>query len=401
MSHIFRRAARSMIGCTLLGLTALTLTAMARPPVASLNQAQNNFGLELFQKLYQQSPDKNLFMSPTSIYLALAMLYNGAAGQTQIEMAKVLHIEGLSLDELNLAARKWLQQLQAKDRQIVLEIANAIWIRQGFDLQADYITAIQNSFQATAHEAPFNQDTLKQINGWVDKNTHGKITKILDQLEPDLTAVLLNAIYFKGEWQTAFDPKQTHDQNFRLDSGQEKRVSLMQRLGKFDYLETQHFQIVRLPYGKNKAADMVLFLPTDGRSLKAVMPELNPKNWQKWQTEFQHKEGAVMLPRFKMEYTQLLNEPLKAMGMPSVFGQANFTHMAKRSLQVSYVLHKSFVEVNEKGTEAAAVTAIGMRVTSVNPNPPFVFKADHPFAFAIVDRSHNDLLFLGALVNPS
>lgn len=396
----------------LLALTVLgaPVPALATLPTHSAKEAQavrhsaSDFGLDLFQRLYRQQPEKNLFMSPTSIYLALAMLYTGAEGQTRLEMAKVLRLSqpGQQIDDaaLKKAAQTWLQQLGQSERGVLLEVANAVWVRQGLRVRPDYLKSLQRYFEAEAHEAPFNPATLKEINAWVSQQTHGKIPKILDQLDGDMALLLLNAIYFKGEWQTAFDPKQTREQAFHLDNGMTQTVPLMQRRAHFDYFENEMFQAVRLPYGKTQATDMVVFLPKSGHKLSELVAQMTPEHWQQWQRQFQNREGVVMLPRFQLNYRQNLNETLKAMGMPSAFGKANFSRMAEAPLAVSFVLHKAFVEVNEQGTEAAAVTGIGMRITSVSPIQPFVLRADHPFCFAIVDRQQQDPLFMGTLVKP-
>lgn len=368
------------------------------PP--SLIQAQNQLGFELFHSLYQA--DKNLFLSPTSIFLALAMLYSGAEGQTREEMRRVLHLDKVSDNEVQQAAQAWMQNLNREQQGLVLEIANAIWLRQGFELKTDYRDLLSDHFQAEAHSAPFNAATLKDINAWASDKTHGKIPKILEGLEADLVAVLLNAIYFKGQWKKEFNPESTRPADFHLgaDQASEKvQVEMMRQDGKFDYAEDEDWQLLRLPYGEQEAADMWIMLPKIESSLSAQYAEIGPENWQAWREQLSSREGTVLLPKFKIEYQRELSPQLSALGMPSAFGQANFKRISEADLQVSQVIHKSFVEVNEQGTEAAAVTAVGLRTTSVDLSR-FVFNANRPFAFAIVERQQGSILFLGALQRP-
>jgi serpin B len=239
------------------------------------------------------------------------------------------------------------------------------------------------------------------MDDWVSQNTHGKITSMFDPPLPrDLRLVVLDAIYFKGAWETPFNPKLTRDQPFNVRGGPAAPHPRMRREEKMSYLEGAGFQAVALPYASRQAS-LYVFLPRE--SLDKFMEDLTPENWGTWMAQFRLKQGTLELPRFKLENKYELNGELKALGMPRAFSsQAEFGGISDERLYISMVLQKTFVEVNEEGTEAAAASGIAMRPTLAQraPEPPFTMIVDRPFYVAIRENQTGTILFHGAIEDP-
>ena len=368
-----------------------------------LVRANTRFGLKLFQQLQAQTPEENIFVSPSSVSLVLAMLYNGASGSTQTAMAQALQLNGLDVTELNQANRDLRDGLASADPEVTLSIANSLWAREGVDFEANFLQSNQQFYQAQMSVLDFaNPAAANQINGWVQENTQGKIAQIVDRLQPADVMYLINAIYFKGNWQTRFDPSQTVVQPFQLANGSSKSVPLMTRTGQFKYLETEEVQGVSLPYGNGRWS-MYFLLPKPQHALSDLTQTLTPEQWESWMQEVQTRPGMIQIPRFEIEYETDLRQPLTGLGMGAAFdpNQADFSRLSSASTYVSQAKHKTFVEVNEAGTEAAAVTSIGISVTSIRPEEPFRFVVDRPFLCAIRDNQTGTILFLGAILDPA
>ncbi|HEX4999726.1 MAG TPA: serpin family protein, partial [Terriglobia bacterium] len=236
------------------------------------------------------------------------------------------------------------------------------------------------------------------------RNTKGHIPSIIDKIDAQQVLFLINAVYFKGEWQARFDKAKTKSETFHLNGGREKPMPLMARSGRFSYYRGDRFQAVELPYGTG-GANATLFLPDTGYSIDEFLKGLTFDKWNEWTRALRQAPGEVRIPRFKLDFSVMLNDPLKGLGMPTAFqpDRADFSGMRKeRDLYISEVRHKAVVEVNEEGTEAAAATSVGISVTSVqiNPQQPFTFVADRPFLMAIRDRQTGAILFLGAIMEP-
>jgi serpin B len=371
------------------------------PVDSRLTAAQTRFSFKLFSQL-QQDPTQNLSISPSSVAIALSMLYNGATGDTQQAMAAALELQGMSLDDLNQANADLEKALENADPKVTLTIANSLWGRDGFDFKPDFLQRNQTYYGAKITNLDFNSpDAPAQINGWVNQNTAGKIPQIIDQIDPAEVLFLINAIYFKGDWTAPFNPEQTRERPFQLSDGSTKQQPMMEQQGNYVYLETDQFQAVSLPYG-NRRWSMYIFLPRPESSLSAFQQSLTAENWQTWISQFSRRQGSIQLPKFKIEYETSLNEALQALGMEVAFtaGQAEFANLADQELVISEVKHKTFIEVNETGTEAAAATSIGIALTSLDPNPPFQMQVDRPFFYAIRDHQTGSLLFMGSVVNP-
>ncbi len=364
----------------------------------------NAFGFKLLQEVAASEVNKNVFISPASVSLALAMVYNGAKGRTAENMAAALGLGARSLNEANTAYTALQTLLRDADPKVTLSIANSLWARQGLALDTDFVQRTQTFYQAQMNELDFNNpDAAKTINQWVSDNTRGKINQIVDPpIDRDMVLFLINAIYFKGSWQRPFDAKITRPMPFKPESGPSADTPMMFQMGKYAYFATPQFQAVRLPYGDG-VFSMVVILPAAGVTLEQLRPSLTGENWRNWSTQFKATDGDIALPKFKLEYKKELTSALGKLGMSSAFGGgADFTGMRAEppGLAISEVQHKTFVEVNEEGTEAAAVTSAGMRTTSLRETKRFSMVVDHPFFFAIQDDQTSTVLFSGLISKP-
>jgi serine protease inhibitor len=366
--------------------------------------ANTKFGFNLYSELVIRGAGKNIFISPASIAMALAMTYNGANGETREAMARTLELQGLTIAEVNAANAQLKAALEQADPKVKLEIANSLWGRQGLQFQAEFRKANQEFYKAEVSELNFNQPSAAAtINNWVSKSTHGKIEKIVDQISPDTLLFLINAIYFKGSWSEKFDAALTKENSFTLGSGATKRLPMMAQSGRYAYFENAQFQAVALPYG-DKRLSMYIFLPRQNSGLADFHKSLNAPSWTDWMSRFAQMKGDIVLPKFKVEYETGLKGILSALGMSSAFREnADFSAMLKPPAKafISEVKHKAYAEVNEEGTEAAAVTSVEMRTTSLGP-PPKTFRmvVDHPFFFAIRDNQTGAVLFMGSINEP-
>ncbi|MEG4856195.1 serpin family protein [Microcoleus sp. K1-B6] len=367
---------------------------------ARLVAANTKFGFNLFHTLSKQQPDQNIFISPTSVALALSMTYNGVSGETKQEMTKVLELTGMTPQEINAANQALQNSLQKVDPNVQVSIANSLWAKQGFSLKPEFQQTNQEYYKANLTELDFmNPQVPSIINNWVSQKTQGKIDQIVKEISPDQVLFLINAIYFKGNWETPFDKSQTANQTFSLPDGTSKQHPMMSQEGSYGYYETDKFQAVSLPYGEEGALAMYIFLPDSNSNLATFLQELTPENWNQWMQflKFRTEDGSIEIPRFKMEYEVELNSTLIALGMAGIFerSKADFSPMTDDNVAVDSVKHKTFVEVNEEGTEAAAVTSM-----DVSFCPPFYMNVNRPFFCAIRDNTTGTILFMGTIVDP-
>ncbi|MCP6760486.1 MAG: serpin family protein [Fischerella sp. CENA71] len=370
-------------------------------PDTKLVNANTKFGFKIFEEVLKQENNKNVFISPASIAIALDMTYNGASGSTQQAMAKALELQGLSIQEINSSNTTLKQLLENPDPQIQLSIANSLWANQEVSFKPDFIKTIQDYYQAKATNLNFQDSgSVDTINSWVKENTNGKIDKIVENIKPDQVLFILNAIYFKGRWTNEFDKQQTAQQPFYLTSGNQKQHPMMSQKGRYKYYENEQFQAVSLPYSKDGKISFYVFLPKSNYNLKSFYQNLNSDNWEKWMSQFSQQEGFIRLPRFKMDYEVRLNDALQALGMGEAFtNKADFSKMGEK-FAISEVKHKTFVEVNEAGTEAAATTSVGIVATSLSVNEPFRMIVDRPFFCAMRDNQTGSILFMGSILDP-
>jgi len=369
----------------------------------SVVEADANFGLKLFKAINEQEKDKNLFISPLSISMALGMTYNGAHSTTQEAMQKTLELNGLSIQEVNESYKRLIELLTGLDSKVNFKIANSIWYRQDFIFEKEFLDLCKSYFSAEVCGLDFNDPNARNIiNNWVNLNTNGKIKEIIDVIDPYSAMFLINAIYFKGIWKYEFDKNKTKDDLFILQNGSNVKCKMMVQEGDFQYFANSDIQAVDLPYG-NGNFRMAIFLPLPEKNIDQLISEFNQENWNQWMKNFTKRKGNIQLPKFKLEYEIKLNDVLKSLGMKIAFDpeNADFTKMYKslQRLYIHEVKHKTFVDVNEEGTEASAVTSVEMRVTSIGPEI-FIMRVDHPFIFVIHEDLSNTILFIGKIIEP-
>jgi serpin B len=387
--------------------------AIPKPDDSILNSFQdtmiaknNDFGFNLYREL--SSGDENIMISPASIAMALSMTYNGAQGETKKAMAEVLKIEGDDVETLNANNLALLYFLSTADPKVTLSIANSLWLNQEFEFNSNFKNSIEKYYQASAQEMDFDKSNAADIiNRWVKKKTQGLITEIVDSpVDPSSVLFLINAVYFKGQWTHPFNKDLTTDQTFHTQNGQAVTIPMMVQSGSFEYFRGQDFQMLRLPYGEEDRLAMVLCLPDEDSSLGQFQSQLNMENWAAWLSSYEKKQGTIMLPRFTMEYETSLNQALKNLGMEIAFDgdKADFsgivTEDSGKNVFISEVKHKTFLQVDEAGTEAAAVTSVGMTATSI-PEYDFELNFNRPFFYAIQDSKTGAILFMGSVIDPS
>ena len=399
---LFAPAALVLPGCEL--LPAEERQKVVRSLTESeteLVDADNEFGLNLFRALSAAEGDENLFISPLSVSLALGMTLNGADGETYEEMRETLALNGLSQDEINASYRSLIDLLRGLDRRVIFEIANSIWYREGFTVEADFLQVNQASFDSEVRELDFDDPSAPGvINGWVDEKTHGKIEEIVETIDPMTVMYLINAIYFKGTWTYEFDEAATRNRPFTGMDGSQKDVPMMEQETDLGYFESETFQAVDMPYG-DSLYSMTVILPREGQPLAAVVEALDQGTWNEWTGRFRTTGVSLRLPRFKLESEMELKPVLSALGMKAAFvpSEADFSGINKdEDLVISNVKHKTFVEVDEEGTEAAAVTSVEVQVVSVGGGAPVPMHVNRPFVFAIREQHSGTILFIGKVV---
>jgi serine protease inhibitor len=366
-------------------------------------RSSNAFGFDLFGRVYARESGPNTFLSPLSASMALGMTMNGAAGETWDAMRTALHFDGLSEAEINTSYRGLMDVLLDLDPLVQIRIGNSVWARQGFPFEPAFFTAVGDYFDAEARELDFNRPgAVDVINLWASDATNGRIDKVLDSIDPAHIMFLLNALYFKGTWERQFDEDETRGAPFTRADGSRVTVPMMHLPeGAVLATTTPDYQAVELPYG-GKAFAMTIVLPSAGRTLSDLVGGLDSEGWAALVAGLDSTNLEIRLPRFRFEYEELLNRALQDMGMRVAFTTAaDFTRLTPAAhtdpVCIHFVKQNTFVEVNEEGTEAAAVTTVGIGIVSARPS----FIVDRPFLFAIRERLSGTILFLGAIGDPS
>lgn len=368
----------------------------AAPVDTRIVAADNTFGFRLFDALRKTDAGKNVFVSPTSLALALQIAYNGAAGETQSGMAQALALSGLSVADVNSQNAALQASLVSPDPQVQVVIANSLWTGK-IPIRAEFVTANTTYYGSQLGDLAGAPDN---VNAWVSNKTNGKITNLLPQRDySNDTAILANAVYFKGAWTTPFEAYATQNGDFTLADGSKVSVPLMHRTGAYGYYAGDNFQMARLPYGAGRVS-MIVVVPNAGTGLEAVLDKLTPESWNTWVAGLKEDSVDLTLPKFKSEYSRSVKGTLSALGMDRAFSDAaDFSNLTPRSSKISDVFHKTFVEVNEVGTEAAAGTGVVIVPTSVAVGK-YTVTLDRPFLYAIRDDKTGTILFVGRLSDP-
>jgi serine protease inhibitor len=393
--------AKSLIAASLL-LSSLGHSSMSLAD-QPLGAADNGFGFRLFKQLSKEQPNTNVSISPYSTATLLQMVGNGAAGKTLTEMKQLLGTTGLPASGVNAANKAIAQSLMSTNTHVILKTANAIWYRTGSSVKPAFIATNQQFYAATLDALNFaDPQAVDHINAWASAKTEGKIPRIADgMIDPYNTQLFLaNAIYFKGKWSSPFEVRNTKNRSFHLHGGGEKTIAMMQQLKDWEYRQGEDYRAVRLPYEDGNLA-MYILLPDEHSTPAAVLSTLSGDNWQPVsKSGFIYAHVNLVIPKFKVEYSVELRDPLESLGMKSAFGDSNadFSGIAP-GIFISQVRHKTYVEINEEGTEAAAVTGATATLTAVRPIVDMT--VDRPFLFLIEDKSTETILFLGVVFDPT
>ncbi len=381
-------------------------TISAQKPIeiaAPVANAITDFSFDFFKTL-QTDPQAqgNVFVSPLSLHIALGMLANGATNQTQTEILKALKAEGISLEELNASYKKLMNELPLADPKVKLALANAIFHKNTFPVEPAFLNTMKKDFYAEITGLPFSPSDLAIINKWASDNTNGKITKVLEKLDHSLVMLLMNALYFKGDWKSKFDATQTRDENFYLEKGGTQLVKMMNQTDTFRYASLPDYDALQIPYG-NGQFRATLLLPKNSQKIDQLLNTYTINKWNELQNSMHITLVKLGIPKFKLEQKFKLNESLKKMGMTEAFlpMQAQLQGINKTApLYVDFVQQDTYLAVDEVGTEAAAVTTIGVFVTSIGPNDFPSFICNKPFAFIISETTSNTILFMGRIMAP-
>ncbi|HEX6047725.1 MAG TPA: serpin family protein [Gemmatimonadaceae bacterium] len=369
----------------------------------SVIQASNAFGFGLLRELDRTRGDSNIFMSPLSASMALGMTMNGAEGETFEQMRQALAFGSASRSEINASYRSLIELLRALDPNVDFRIANSIWYRATFPFEQAFLEEARVYFDARVAGLDFDAPSaVPAINDWVSSATNGKIREIVDApIDADVVMYLINAIYFNGSWTTRFDKSQTRPDQFTTIDGTTAPIEMMKKTDVLRVAQTSDLQVVELPYGGDAYA-MTILLPRPGKSIGDVVSSLTPEAWESALTFATTSEVELYLPKFRLRWEAELNDQLKALGMQRPFegGLADFTRMSPEGdrLYINTVKQKSYVDVHEEGTEAAAVTSVEVKV--VCACGPGVIRVDRPFVFAIRERLSGTILFMGKIVRP-
>ena len=360
----------------------------------------NAFTFDLFRAVRKHSTDANVFISPLSVSMALNMTLNGAAGTTADEMRTALRESGYSTADINAYCRELREALLRADPKTTIGIANAIWYRQGATVKAPFLDANRTYYDAEVQALDFSSPSATAtINGWCAQKTNNKIKEIVKQVDPTTFMYLINAVYFKGAWTTRFEKKNTRSGDFRRADGSTQTVQMMNLMDTFRCASGDVCDYLEMDYG-NHAFSMVIMLPKDGKTTRDVIATMDGKKWADAIQSLTLKEIHVLLPRFKAECEYPMHEHiLPDMGMKLPFNSelADLSGIADIGafgrLFISSVIHKTFVQVDEEGTEAAAVTSIDI----VGSNESSFFIVDRPFLFVIREKSTGAILFIGEI----
>ena len=372
-----------------------------RKKSAQIIEADQAFAFELFREVISASDEDNIMISPLSVSYALGMTYNGAAGTTLDAFNDVLHFGDLNREEVNESYKDLMNQLLHLDDRVEFSIANSIWYRLGYNVLADFISTNQTYFDAMVSELDFSDpQAVDIINNWIEEKTNDKIKDMLDYIPGDAVMYLINAIYFNAAWKYQFDRDETGPGTFHLQDGNDHETDFMKVNGTFMYTYTENFEAVELPYG-DSTFSMVVILPDQEVEIDDLVAMMDVPTWNEWFGDSEMKDVQIELPKFKYGFKDLLNDPLINLGLGVAFsGDADFSLITPAGgIYISRVIHQTFIDVQEEGTEAAAATIVELRETAGPPQPVF-FHADRPFLYLIKENSTGAIMFMGKVGRP-
>lgn len=364
-----------------------------------LIRGMNGFAFRVFSHLSKHNNHRNLLISPLSLTMAIALLHNGADGKTAQELAELLGIDKIEVETANTAYAALRGELERRGH---LSIANSLWAQQGVIVKQDFIESSQKFYAAAVANLNFADSNARSvINDWVKHKTKGKIGEIVrsGDLDANTILILLNAIYFKGVWKQKFSPDNTKEASFTISDGKSKVQPMMAQSGVYEYYQSQDFQAIELPYSDGDISAIV-FLPDEQSSLSNFLQRLDLPKFQQWRSQLSRMSGDLELPRFKIEYEESLIDALTTLGLKvALSDRANYQKICDGLLTISEIRHKAFMEVNEQGTEAAAVTAVNVQRALIVQK--FKMVINRPFFCAILDRKTGVILFMGSIWEPN
>jgi serpin B len=366
----------------------------------------NRFAFDLFKPILSDAEGtENVMISPFSITSALSMTLNGAAGKTFDDMKESLRLDGKTLEQINNTYLKLMTEMVPVDERVVVEIANSVWVEKRLNVKQKFMTDLQTWYKAEAQGIDVaDPDAVQIVNDWIAEKTHDKITDMLDNLDPDLAMLLINAVYFNGKWRYQFDKVDTKEESFYVIPSAPKNVPMMHQEENLKSAKEDNLTIVDIPYGQGNYS-MLVVLPDQGISTTDIADALTPSHWNEWMELLENNAHKVELsmPRFKYVYKRLLNDDLINLGMGIAFSDwADFTNISDQALKINRVIHQSFIETNEEGTEAAAATIVEMIFNTMEAEPS-VWKIDinRQFLFFIHETSTGTILFMGRVGDPT
>ncbi|MEF3329860.1 MULTISPECIES: serpin family protein [Oceanobacillus] len=362
----------------------------------------NQLGFEALSGL-DKNEDGNVFISPISIWTALNMTYHGADGKTKAEMEEVLGLENIDSDALLSADHDLLMEQAADNQEVELYLANAVWFREDMEINAAYQVALETYYQAKIDPLT----TADAINDWVAEQTNDRIDHMADDISPDLILFLLNAVYFQGDWTYPFDETLTEEQEFSLEDGSTIETPMMTLYKKdLHYWEDENVQVVSLPYEEEETIQMQIFLPSEDTSFSNFREDFSLEKWQESMDALEQQIGTVLLPSFTLEYESELNDFFIHLGMEQAFdpNQADLSNMFEGTdasdAYISRIFHKTFIDVDEEGTEAAGATSVEVEETSAVLEDTFTMNINRPFLFTITNTEEDIILFMGSIEQP-
>jgi serine protease inhibitor len=369
---------------------------------AELVDSGNSFAFDIFRNVAEAEQEgKNLMISPLSISVALSMTLNGAVGTTREAILEALRNKGMTADDVNKAYKYLTEALLSVDKRVLISIANSVWTEQNFQAKKQFTDILTEYYKAEARIFDVTDPGVPDdVNAWIEDKTNGLIKDMLDQLDPDAVMLLINAIYFKGKWNSQFDAANTVSEPFYKAGGGTSSVSMMKQKNKFRVFSGTDFIMAEFPYGQGNYV-MDVILPSDVNGLNNIIRDLNDESFRQMTEGLYENEVELSFPRFKYGYKKELKDILSMMGMGIAFsGAADFSGIADARLEISRVLHQAFIETNEEGTEAAAATIVEIRLTSM-PSGPMVLRLDRPFMYVIRETTTNAILFMGRVSDPA
>ena len=363
----------------------------------------NKFAFDIFRPIVGEAKGSaNMMISPFSITSALSMVLNGAAGETFEAVRHTLRYDDQTIEEINAAYLKLLEDMIPVDERVTVEVANSVWAEKRLTIKQSYVDALEKWYLAEARNIDVSDpNAVDIVNGWIEDKTHDKIQDMLDYLSPDLAMLLINAIYFNGKWRYQFETDDTQVKPFYVTPGDPVNVSMMYQEENFAFTLTGNATLVELPYGQGNYS-MVVMLPDEGVSLADAASTLNSENWTEWMSRLSlgASEVQLSLPRFEYEYKRELKDDLTAMGMGIAFsGAADFSNITDQDIFISRVLHQTYIKTDEEGTEAAAATVVEFEFTSMPSTT--VINVNRPFLYFIRETTTGTIMFMGQVTDPA